>query len=137
VVVEAETEHGEHLERRWRHEGMLDPAATAERVRWQLDGWIGSSGAGRPSGGLTLLRLIPEEVQPDHGRQLGFWGGSTAADARASRALARVQGLIGPAAVVTAVLGGGRDPLDQVRLVPWGDRREPARPGGQVASPGG
>jgi protein ImuB len=132
VVVEAETEHGEHLTRRWRHEGMLDAAATSERVRWQLDGWLGSAGAGRPSGGLTLLRLVPEEVQADHGRQLGFWGGSASGDARAARAMARVQGLIGPAGVVTAVLGGGRDPLDQVRLVPWGDPREPALPGGAV-----
>jgi protein ImuB len=30
--------------------------------------------------------------------------------------------------VVSAVVGGGRDPADQVRLVPWGDPREPAHP---------
>ena len=40
VVVEAETEHGEHVSRSWRHEGALTPAALTERVRWQLDGWI-------------------------------------------------------------------------------------------------
>ena len=40
VVVEAETEHGERLARCWRHEGALSPATLAERVRWQLDGWL-------------------------------------------------------------------------------------------------
>ncbi len=121
VAIEAETEHGEQLVRRWRHEGVLSATALAERVRWQLDGWL--AGNGRPSGGLTLLRLVPEEVRPDDGRQLKFWGGEAAADSRAARALARVQGMLGPEAVLTAVLAGGRAPAEQVRLVPWGDER--------------
>ena len=83
----------------------------------------------RPSGGLTLLRLTPEEVRPDDGRQLGFWGGA-AADSRATRALARVQGMLGPDAVVTAVVVGGRHPAEQVRLVPWGDERGTPPPAG-------
>jgi len=119
VAIEAETEHGEHLVRRWRHEGALTAGALSERARWQLDGWL--AGEGRPSGGLTLLRLIPEEVRPDGGRQMGFWGGSAAAGARVARALARVQGMLGHDAVITAVLAGGRSPAEQVRLVPWGD----------------
>ncbi|GAB3941436.1 hypothetical protein GCM10027614_26750 [Micromonospora vulcania] len=39
-----------------------------------------------------------------------------------------MQGILGPEAVVTAVLGGGRSPADQTHLVPWGDERLPARP---------
>jgi protein ImuB len=127
IAIEAETEHGEHQVRLWRHDGALTAGAIAERVRWQLDGWVGS---GAVTAGLTLLRLVPDEVKPDHGRQLGFWGASPAADDRAFRALARIQGMLGPDAVVTAVVGGGRDPAGQVRLVPWGDPREPGRPGG-------
>jgi protein ImuB len=123
--IEAETEHGEHLFRFWRHDGALTAAAIAERVRWQLEGWWSS---GAPTAGLTLLRLLPDEVKPDQGRQLGLWGGSAAADDRAARALARIQGLLGPVAVLTGVVGGGRDPTDQVRLVPWGEPREPALP---------
>jgi len=46
----------------------------------------------------------------------------------------RVQALLGPESVVTAVLGGGRDPDERIRLVPWGDdRAEPAPP--PAASP--
>jgi protein ImuB len=142
VVIEAETEHGEHLARCWRHDRVLTPAALAERVRWQLDGWLGgkmmdngaSDGAASVSesdhadSGLTLLRLVPDEVVPADGRQLGFWGGDQAAHDRADRALARVQGLLGYEAVATAVVQGGRTPAEQVRWVPWGDAREPLRP---------
>ncbi|MBO0730487.1 MAG: hypothetical protein J2P57_14610 [Acidimicrobiaceae bacterium] len=151
VLIEAETEHGERLVRRWRHEGALTAGATAERVRWQLDGWLTggdrlrqagdlqprpAGAGGRQLGGLTLLRLTPEEVHPDVGRQLGLWGGSAAADARAARGLARVQGLLGPEAVTTAVVGwggsgagvGGRGPADPVRYVAWGDARGPEQP---------
>jgi protein ImuB len=133
--IEAETEHGEHLSRLWSHDGPFAPADMAERVRWQLDGWLSGTAvtvAARPTAGLTLLRLLPDEVVPDQGRQLGFWGGEAGVDERTARALARVQGLLGPEAVVTAVLVGGRNPTEQVRLVPWG---EPAGPGGQQAPP--
>ncbi|TMM19480.1 MAG: DNA polymerase Y family protein [Actinobacteria bacterium] len=128
VRIEAETEHGEHLSRLWCHDGPFLPADIAERVRWQLDGWLSGTAAARPTAGLTLLRLLPDEVVPDQGRQLGFWGGEAGVDERTARALARVQGLLGPEAVVTAVLGGGRSPDEQVRLVPWGDPRTEGAP---------
>src|SRR5207247_687602 len=74
-------------------------AALADRVRWQLDGWLTTTWADRPTGGIALLRLVPDEVVPDDGRQLGFWGGAREADERAARAVARLQGLLGPDAV--------------------------------------
>jgi protein ImuB len=75
---------------------------------------------------LVLLRLTPDEVGPDDGRQLGFWGGDRAAAERAARALARVQGVLGPESVVTATLIGGRGPFEQARLIPWGDAPDAA-----------
>jgi len=117
--IESQTEHGETLVRVWRHHQKFSPAAVADRVRWQLEGWLLEG----TSGGLTKLLLVPEEVVADDGRQPGFWGGASAADERAARGLARLQGLLGPEAVGTAVLGGGRDPADQVHVVPWGDPR--------------
>jgi protein ImuB len=152
VTIEAETEHGERLTRCWRHEGALTPEALAARVRWQLEGWVeGERPEGRPPGipaaeasptmgeataGLTLLRLAPDEVVPAGGRQLGFWGGDQAAADRAGRVLARVQGMLGHPAVVTAVPQGGRTPAERVRWVPWGDPREPVRPIDAVPAPG-
>jgi len=133
VSIEAQTEHGESLVRHWRHDGALNASALAERARWQLEGWLAGTGreAGRgdggrsgPTAGLILLRIVPEEVHQDNGRQMGFWGGSAESDARAARAFARVQGLLGPDAVMTAVIAGGRGFAEQVRLVPWGDSRD-------------
>ncbi|CCH20272.1 DNA polymerase Y family protein [Micromonospora lupini] len=133
--IEAVTEHGQELHRVWRHDGLLTAAAIADRVRWQLDGWLsgsnGRTGArpARPTAGIIRLRLIPDGVLAQAGLQAGLWGETGEERERAHRALSRVQGILGPEAVVTAVLGGGRSPADQVRLVPWGDERLPARPG--------
>jgi protein ImuB len=134
VLVEAQTEHGEVISRCWRHDRALTPSALAERVRWQLEGWLAASegnidpellAADAVTGGLTRLRLVPEEVVPAVGRQLGFWGGDAAAADRAARTFARVQGLLGPDAVVAPVVQGGRTPAEQIRWVPWGEPREP------------
>lgn len=136
IVIEAETEHGERRRRVWRHDGPLSVSAITDRIRWQLDGWLAGTarepgGAAeapgqdaRPTSGLTLVRLTPEGLLPADGRQLGLWGEPGAAPGRVDRALTRVQGLLGPGAVTTPVVEGGRDPARRVRMVPWGEPRE-------------
>jgi protein ImuB len=121
----------------WRHTRCSSsPAALADRVRWQLDGWLTGTGRrtggvpARPTAGIDRLRLVPDGVVRHAGMQAGLWGELGAADERAHRALVRVQGLLGPDSVFTTVLGGGRSYADRVRLVPWGDERTPRRPGG-------
>ena len=116
LIIEIETEHGEVRARCWRHEGALTAAAIAERARWQLDGWLHTRDA--PTAGVSIIRLVPDEVVPDDGRQLGFWGGQTQADERAWRGLARVGELVGRAAVLVPVWRGGRGPAEQLALVP-------------------
>lgn len=123
LVVGAETEHGETHERVWRTEGTFTPLAIAERVRWQLDGWL-HVGAHRPTGALTRLWLAPDEIVPAGGRQLAFSaGGPGAVDPveageRVARSLARVQGLLGAEAVRVPEWRGGRGPAERVDLVP-------------------
>jgi len=143
--IEAHTAAGEELHRVWRHDGLLTAADLADRVRWQLDGWLTGTGRvsaltgrlpARPTAGIDRLRLIPDGVVRHAGMQAGLWGEIGVADERAHRALVRVQGLLGPDSVFTAVLGGGRGYADRVRLVPWGDERSPRRPGGDERSPG-
>jgi protein ImuB len=151
--ITAVTEHGEELHRTWRHDGLLTAAAIADRLRWQLDGWLSGTvlpaaslarldrcdvdrTAVKPSGGIFRLRLTPDGILAHAGLQLGLWGDVGAERDRAHRALARVQGMLGPEAVVTAVPGGGRDPGEQVTLVPWGDERVPTRPGRAQPEPG-
>ena len=118
VCIAAETETGESNERVWRHGDSLGVGALIDRVRWQLDGWLNGPTVLRPSSGICRLSLIPDEVGPARGRQLGFWGGETAADARAMRALARVQGIVGGAAVTVPEPRGGRSPAERFVRVP-------------------
>jgi len=119
LLIVAETEHGECFERLWRLD-HFSAGIVADRVRWQLDGWLNGTAAHRPSAGISLLRLVPDELATAAGRQLGFWGGGGGADERVVRALARVEGLLGPDAVTVPEWRGGRGPLEQVQLVPAG-----------------
>jgi protein ImuB len=126
VLVVAETDAGDRIERLWRHEGALSAAAISQRVRWQLEGWLGTGRSrSRCSGGVSRIELVPDQVLPDAGVQLGFWGGSSEAGERAVRALARVQGLVGPGSVLVPEWRGGRGPGEQYRLVPL-DTVDPA-----------
>lgn len=119
VVIEAETAHGERLERYWQDEGAMDSLAMADRVRWQLEGWLHGSPATRPTAGLVRLALVPDEVVPATGHQATFWGGASAADELAERGLNRVVGLLGPGTVQVPVWKGGRDPADRLGLIPF------------------
>jgi len=121
LAVEAETEDGESHSRVWRCAEPLTLAGIADRVRWQLDGWLRTA---RLRSGVSMLRLWPEEVVDGRSLQLQlFTGGSASAaeDERAARALLRVQSLLGPEGVFTAVPDGERGPADRVSPVAWGD----------------
>ncbi|AIJ20867.1 DNA polymerase [Amycolatopsis methanolica 239] len=131
--IYATTENGEELSRVWRCAEPLTPQGIADRVRWQFEGWLRAAPGERPSAGVERLRLAPEETVEGHSLQLGLWqaglrGLSDETTERAGRALVRVQGLLGPDSVFTAVLDGGRGPAERVRLVPWGDPRTPQSP---------
>lgn len=124
LAVSAETEAGESLSRIWRCADPLTAAGTADRVRWQLDGWL--TRRDRPTGPITVLRLEPVEIVPAGALQLGLWGGSGETEGQARRALIRVQGLLGGEAVQFGVLSGGRGPEERVTMVALGDERVPA-----------
>jgi protein ImuB len=126
LEVQAETEDGDPLVRIWRCAEPLTPRGIADRVRWQLDSWVAQR-RDAPGGGIVLLRLSPVEVVTS-GMQRSLWGDTGEVDERASRVLVRVQGMLGPDSVFTAVLGGGRDPARRVQLIPWGDERVPDLP---------
>lgn len=118
IVICAETEHGEELVRRWRHDGALTAAAIADRVRWQLDGWLNGSSRGRPTGAISRLSVRPDELGPMRGRQLGFWGGRAENIDSVARTVARVQGLLGAEAVRVPEARAGRSPQEQIVTVP-------------------
>ena len=133
LVVIVETEHGERNERAWYRDHGLSATAMVERARWQLEGWASQpeGWASQPdglsadglsadglSGGVALVRLIPDEVRSDDGVQPGLWGGRSQADHAAARAVVRLTGLAGERAVRVPAWQGGRLPADRYRLVP-------------------
>ncbi|MEU7634286.1 DNA polymerase Y family protein [Nocardia sp. NPDC049220] len=126
LSVSAETAAGEKLARIWRCAEPLTPEDTADRVRWQLDGWLTRRDGARPTAPVTMLRLEPVEVVAAGALQLGLWGGVGDEDERARRALIRVQGLLGGQAVRIGVLSGGRGPAERITMVALGDELAPA-----------
>jgi protein ImuB len=163
VQVSVHCADGQQISRLWRHDGLLSALAVAERVRWQLDGrGQGEGGGGRKdqssrdsssggsrghaaedswpgTAGITLLRLIPDQLVRATGRQLALWGDSVISD-RVARAAIRVQAMLGHDRVTRPVLAGGRRPAEQALLVPFGDTEVPQRPAdrpwpGQIPAP--
>ncbi len=147
LAISARTERGAELSRIWRCARPLTPEDTADRLRWQLDGWLTAAlrrPAGRTGpvardphsgeelaqsgpGAITVLRLEPVEAIGSGLVQYGLWGSDGRDDQRAGWAFARVQGLLGPESVLAPVLSGGRGPAERISLVPWGDERVPER----------
>ncbi|GHG41744.1 MULTISPECIES: DNA polymerase Y family protein [Amycolatopsis] len=127
LTITALTEAGEQRVRVWRCAEPLTARAPADRVRWQCEGWLTVRDGDRPSAGIVRLTLDPEEVVGGQALQLqlGAIGQDADAAERAGRALVRIQGLLGPDAVYTPLLDGGRGPGERVRLIPWGEPRRP------------
>ena len=122
LTIEVQTEHAEQLTRRWRTGGFT-PALVVDRVRWQLDGWIsGSAGAAAPTAGVVLVRLDPTEVI-EGGSQSSLLD-RTAPTAPVMQAITRLQGMLGPDAVLVGAPNGGRDPARWVTAVPWDESLE-------------
>ncbi|GAA0654792.1 DNA polymerase Y family protein [Kitasatospora atroaurantiaca] len=127
VAVEVTCADGRTASRLWRHEGRLGASALAERVRWQLQAWQSAATFPDEAGGFTALRLVPDGLVPDQGRQLALWGQAVAED-RVERAVARVQAVLGHAGLRRIEPAGGRGPGEQAVRVPWGEVYEAPAP---------
>ncbi|PWD49571.1 DNA repair nucleotidyltransferase [Serinibacter arcticus] len=140
LQVSARTTTGRELVRTWRIEGALTASELTDRVRWQLEGWLGGRSGLTPSAPLARIELAAKEVSPAGAAQDGLWGRRARGEVQAGRAALRVQGILGPERVVVPVPEGGRTPRDRVRTVVWGDespdRRRPDAPWpGQIPPP--
>lgn len=153
LTIIATTERGQQHSRTWRCAQPLTPETTADRIRWQLEGWL--TGAARPSprveprvarssarpdSPIVRLRLEPVEVveagalhyQLTDDLSRGGLAGEPDVEERARRSLVRIQGLLGGDAVRIPVLSGGRGPAERITMVSLGDepapRRDPSAP---------
>lgn len=137
LTVHAVTERGQEYSRTWRCAEPLTPEATADRIRWQLEGWLTASRGtlDAPDSPLVRLRLEPVELVDPGALQYALTGAGLPADPGAGglgeparRALIRVQGLLGGEAVRIPVACGGRGPAERVELVSYGDEPRVERP---------
>ncbi|GAA1091394.1 DNA polymerase Y family protein [Kitasatospora arboriphila] len=128
--VEVQCADGTVASRAWRHEGALSIGAVAERVRWQLQAWQHRALFSAAAGGAVALRLVPDGLVADQGRQLSLLDGDREATDRVERAVARVQAILGHTGLVTVELAGGRAPADRVVRTPWGDAHQERRADG-------
>jgi len=132
VRIVAATERGQQLERVWRTDVGARAGAfanhMADRVRWQLEGWLSGTSEGPERSGLTSLGVVAEDVVPLGSEQSYLWGGVSGADSRAQRTLERVQGLLGPDGVLAVREQGGRSPRERVLALPWGQEAAESRP---------
>jgi len=134
VTVVVEDADGRRCARAWRHD-PLGATTLADRVRWQLEGWLAGTAGPPPGAGVRALMLVPEVLGPPVVARPGLWGGDGGRGDRAARVVARLQGRFGPDVVTRLVLQGGRSPAERVRRVPWGEPAVPHRPEAPVRGP--
>ena len=123
LKIRVEFNRGQALERVWRTREALSEEATADRVRWQLDGWLNTAraadGAESEGAGIIELSLDPLETStPDFIGQL--WG-SSSSEEHIKRAISRVQSTLGTDKVLQPWAAGGRGVAERVDFVPYGD----------------
>lgn len=124
ITVIMEGTDGVIRERVWRSNDPFTESALADRVWWQLRAWTESDRGSQR--GIVRLKLDPSDLSGD-GRQLNFFVDESSR-VEAERALARIQTLVGPEAVLQAVPQGGRMPTEQVAWHRWGEDAMVARP---------
>lgn len=132
VRIEAEFEDGVSA-RTWLHPRCFTSRDLVDRVHWQLQAGMASSGlrSRRTTGEsitspVTLVRFLPDTVEPAGDHADGLWGGG--ADDQVVRGVARVQAMVGYDAVRVPVRQGGRSAADRQALVAWGERPVGLRP---------
>ncbi|MEA9983704.1 MULTISPECIES: DNA polymerase Y family protein [Subtercola] len=118
IRVELHTDNGLMHERGWGHPRWFSANDVLDRIRWQVQGRMGT-GNGALKSPITKVRVLPEGLDTIGNYETGLWGSTP--DDRVHHGLSRVQSLLGHGGVVTAVIGGGRGVAERQILTPWGD----------------
>lgn len=131
LKVTADFSTGDTVSRIWRTGEPLTEQATADRVRWQLDGWLTVRGAHSDDpnehDGITALWLIPLECVPPDMASGGLWDTGRSQQHVARQVIERVQSSLGVDAVLQPVPAGGRGVEERIHFVPYGEKRDAIR----------
>lgn len=117
IVVAVETATLQYQERIWRSCQAFDAEMIAERMRWQIDGWISGPKVHRPNSALVSVSIRPDAFGESETEQLSLWQTNTSGLDSAVRSIARVQAQVGPGSVWFASAHGGRGVGDSVSAV--------------------
>jgi protein ImuB len=121
VTIEVTGDFGWTGMRTWAHSRWFGAADLVDRLYWQLQ----ANPAPEP---VTGVRFVPESVESLADQGEGLWG--SAPDERLERGVARLQGMLGPEAVVAPGVQGGRSAVRRQVSSPWGQRSQTPRPAG-------
>ncbi|WKD59777.1 DNA polymerase Y family protein [Corynebacterium caspium] len=116
------------VSRIWRTREPLTEAATADRVRWQLDSWLTGGGAGE------IYTLALEPIEVSNPPAVDLWSRD---DSAARDAISRVSSQLGTNAVLQPYLGPGRGVAERIKWLPAGETPPTVAPTwvGRIPSP--
>jgi hypothetical protein len=101
-------------ERIWRTTAALTEQMTADRVRWQLDGWLNSH---QQCSGISELIIDPIECVNPQAHSL--W--ATVEQSQTLQVIEKVQSAIGVDKVLSPYAAGGRGVAERIKFVPYGE----------------
>lgn len=130
LKVEADFSDGTQVSRVWRTGEPLSEAATADRVRWQLDGWLsvrGNVDEANEEDGIIALTLRPLECVPPDMAGGGLWDTGRSQKHVARQVIQRVQSTLGIDAVLQPIPAGGRGVEERIHFVAFGEAPDPVR----------
>jgi protein ImuB len=123
VLVSCETDHAETSERIWAEPRGFTPATVAQRLSWQLEGWLAPAG-GDPaedaaaSSGVVRVVVTPLECRDVLVDQPLLWGGHRENAERASRAVGMAVATGAGVTVTVPQWNGGRDASGEYGRIP-------------------
>lgn len=121
LLVECETDHAETSTRVWGEPRGFSAAAVAQRLMYQLDGWLVSDASipDAPTSGIVRVRLVPLDCRASTAVQQLLWGGYEENTERAIRAVSMACA-VDPSVVATVPQWeGGRDIAHVYAQVPF------------------
>ena len=110
IAISTRSESGQDRERRWSLD-VASPRDITDRVRWQLSAWMADGDEG-PGSGIERIVVVAKAIAPAGVAQGTLWGADRGSRDAATRAVSRIQSLLGEQAVFVPERVGGRHPLE-------------------------
>lgn len=121
LLLECETDHAETSTRVWGEPRGFSAAAVAQRLMYQLDGWLvnDDSTPDAPTSGIVRVRLVPLDCRASTAVQPLLWGGYEENTERAVRAVTMACAVDSSVIVTVPQWEGGRDIAQVYAHVPF------------------